>query len=236
MYVVILCGGKGTRLMEETKLIPKPLVKIGNKPILWHIIKYYSSFNYRNFILAAGYKHSLIKKYFMMNPIKGCKIKTVFTGKETLTGGRLLRLKKFFKNNETFMMTYGDGLSNVNIRKLVNYHKKNNKIATVTAVRPPLRFGELEIANSNLVKKFKEKTQTSVSWINGGFFVLNSDIFKYIKGDSTIFEKDPIIKLTKSKKLMAYKHYSFWQCMDTLRDKKLLQKIWKTKKPPWKIW
>ena len=153
----------------------------------------------------------------MMNPIKGCKIKTVFTGKETLTGGRLLRLKKFFKNNETFMMTYGDGLSNVNIRKLVNYHKKNNKIATVTAVRPPPRFGELEIANSNLVKKFKEKTQTSVSWINGGFFVLNSDIFKYIKGDSTIFERDPIIKLTKSKKLMAYKHYSFWQCMDTLR-------------------
>lgn len=236
MNVVILCGGKGTRLMEETKTIPKPLVKIGNKPILWHIIKYYSSFNYNNFILAAGYKHSLISNYFKENPIKGCKIKTIFTGKETLTGGRLLRLKKFFKNNETFMMTYGDGLSNINIKKLVNFHKKNNKIATVSAVRPPLRFGELEITKNNVVKSFKEKSQTSISWINGGFFVLNSDIFRYIKNDKTIFEKDPIIKLTKNKKIMAFKHYSFWQCMDTLRDKKLLQKIWSSKNSPWKIW
>ena len=236
MKIVILCGGKGTRLMEETKTIPKPLVKIGNKPILWHLIKYYYSFNYKDFVLATGYKHSVIENYFKKNKIKGCEIKTIYTGKNTLTGGRLLRLKKIFKSNETFMMTYGDGLSDVNIKKLEKYHKKNNKIATLTAVRPPVRFGRLEIKNTNLVKKFQEKSQTTSSWINGGFFVLNSNIFKYIKGDSTVFEKDPIIKLIKIKNLIAYKHHSFWQCMDTLRDKKLLQKIWKTKNPPWKKW
>ena len=236
MKIVILCGGMGTRLMEETHKIPKPLVEIGGKPILWHLIKYFSSFGHNEFILAGGYKFKLIKTYFKKNIINGCKINVVNTGLNTLTGGRLLRLKKYFQKDEIFMMTYGDGLSDINLNMLLKFHYKSNKIATLTAIRPPLRFGELKINSINQVSSFREKIQSSKNWINGGFFVLNSKIFNLIKNDKTIFEKDPIIKLVKKKELNAYKHFKFWQCMDTMRDKILLNKIWKNKKAPWKTW
>lgn len=236
MKTIILCGGRGTRLMEETINIPKPLVKIGSRPIIWHIIKYYKYYGHKDFILAAGYKKEVLKKYFKENPITGCKIDIIDTGLNTLTGGRLLRLKKFFKKNETFLMTYGDGLSNVKIDRLIRFHHKHKKIATVTAVRPPVRFGELKISKNLKVSSFKEKNQSSKNWINGGFFVLNYQIFKFIYNDKTIFEKDPVIKLTKKNQLYAFKHFNFWQCMDTLRDKNFLNRNWKSKNAPWKIW
>ena len=236
MKIVILCGGKGTRLSEETRKLPKPLVQIGSKPILWHIIKYFFSFGYNEFILASGYKFGEIKKYFINNKIDDCKINVVNTGLNTLTGGRLLRLKKYFKADETFMMTYGDGLSDVNLEMLIKFHYKKKKIATLTAVRPPVRFGELKINFSNRVTAFEEKNQSTKNWINGGFFILNSKIFNFIKDDKTIFERDTVIKLVKKKVLNAYKHFKFWQCMDTMRDKILLNKIWKNRKATWKKW
>lgn len=236
MKIVILCGGKGTRLSEETRKLPKPLVQIGSKPILWHIIKYFFSFGYNEFILASGYKFGEIKKYFINNKIDDCKINVVNTGLNTLTGGRLLRLKKYFKADETFMMTYGDGLSDVNLEMLIKFHYKKKKIATLTAVRPPVRFGELKINFSNRVTAFEEKNQSTKNWINGGFFILNSKIFNFIKDDKTIFERDTVIKLVKKKELNAYKHFKFWQCMDTMRDKILLNKIWKNRKATWKKW
>tara|TARA_Y100001958_G_C21217331_1_gene542722 strand:+ start:560 stop:1270 length:711 start_codon:yes stop_codon:yes gene_type:complete len=236
MKTIILCGGRGTRLMEETTNIPKPLVKIGNKPIIWHIIKYYKYYGHKDFILAAGYKNEILKKYFKKNPIAGCKVDIIDTGLNTLTGGRILRLKKFFKKNETFLMTYGDGLSNVKIDKLIKFHHKHKKIATITAVRPPVRFGELKISKNSKISSFKEKNQSSKNWINGGFFVLNYQIFKFIKNDKTIFEKDPVINLTKKNQLYAFKHFNFWQCMDTLRDKIFLNRNWKSNNAPWKIW
>ena len=232
MKIVILCGGLGTRLAEETKIKPKPMVKIGRYPILIHLINYYKSFGYKEFILALGFKSSYIKNFFKQNKIKGVKIHLVDTGKSSLTGGRLLRLKKCFTVDENFMLTYGDGLSNVNLKKLSSFHKNHKKIATVTAVRPPARFGELFMKN-NIVNKFEEKPQTSQNWINGGFFILNYKIFKFLKDDKTILEREPLQKLSKQKQLMAFKHYGFWQCMDTLRDKLLLNKIWRTKKAPW---
>ena len=224
MKIVILCGGLGTRLAEETKIKPKPMVKIGRYPILIHLINYYKSFGYKEFILALGFKSSYIKNFFKQNKIKGVKIHLVDTGKSSLTGGRLLRLKKCFTVDENFMLTYGDGLSNVNLKKLSSFHKNHKKIATVTAVRPAARFGELNIDG---------KPQTSQNWINGGFFILNYKIFKFLKDDKTILEREPLQKLSKQKQLMAFKHYGFWQCMDTLRDKLLLNKIWRTKKAPW---
>lgn len=233
MKVVILCGGLGTRLAEETKIRPKPMVKIGNLPILIHLINYYVSFGFNDFILALGYKSSYIKNYFKKRKYKNIKIKLIDTGKNSLTGGRLLRLKNYFVDNEDFMLTYGDGLSNVNLRKLLMLHKKNKKIATLTAVRPPARFGELFI-NRNFVDKFEEKPQTTQNWINGGFFVFNTKIFNFLKNDKTILEREPFQKLSKLRELVAFKHYGFWQCMDTLRDKFLLNKIWKTKNVPWK--
>lgn len=232
MKIVILCGGLGTRLAEETKIKPKPMVKIGRYPILIHLINYYKSFGYKEFILALGFKSSYIKNFFKQKKIKGVKIHLVDTGKSSLTGGRLLRLKKCFTVDENFMLTYGDGLSNVNLKKLSSFHKNHKKIATVTAVRPPARFGELFMKN-NIVNKFEEKPQTSQNWINGGFFILNYKIFKFLKDDKTILEREPLQKLSKQKQLMAFKHYGFWQCMDTLRDKLLLNKIWRTKKAPW---
>jgi glucose-1-phosphate cytidylyltransferase len=235
MKTIILCGGLGTRLMEETVKIPKPLVKIGQKPIVWHIIKLYQYYGFTNFILAGGYKQNLLQNYFKKNPVHGCEIKVVNTGLGTLTGGRLLRLKKYFNKNENFMMTYGDGLSNINIEKLVKFHLKHKKIATMTAVRPPVRFGEIEL-NNNQVSSFKEKNQSSKNWINGGFFVLNYKIFNFIKNDKTIFEKKPIINLTKKKQIYAFKHYKFWQCMDTLRDKIFLSSKWNCGQALWKIW
>ena len=227
MKVVILAGGFGTRLSEYTRTIPKPLVKIGNKPILVHIMKLYSKYGFNEFIIALGYKGSLIKKYFKKN-IFPWKIELVDTGFNTMTGGRIKRLKKYLKNDQ-FFLTYGDGVSNVNIKKLLNFHKKNKKIGTLTAVRPPARFGAIKIKN-NFVNYFKEKSKLDEGWINGGFFVFEPQFLDYIKNDNTYLEKEPLEKLSKQNQLVAYKHKSFWQCMDTLRDKKILEKEFKNKK------
>jgi glucose-1-phosphate cytidylyltransferase len=232
--VVLLCGGLGTRLAEETRIKPKPMVKIGSKPIIEHIIKYYVKFGFNNFIIALGYKGNLIKKYFIKNKIKNVNIKFVRTGQYTLTGGRLLRLRRYLIKDKLFFLTYGDGLSNVNLKKLLRFHIVNKKIATVTAVRPPVRFGELFIQN-NKVLLFKEKQQASKNWISGGFFVFTNKIFNYLQNDKTILEKNPVKNLCRIRQLMAFKHYKFWQCMDTLRDKKLLNKIWRSGKAPWRV-
>ena len=236
MKVVILCGGLGTRISEETKIKPKPMVKIGKMPILEHLIQYYHKYGFNNFILALGYKGEVIKKYFKNKKYKNINIELVQTGKNTLTGGRLLKLKKYLINNENFMLTYGDGLSNINLLKLKKFHEKNNRIATITAVRPPVRFGELILNKKNKVVSFKEKPQASKNWINGGFFVFKNEIFKYLKNNNTILEKEPMQLLSKNGELIAYKHLNFWQCMDTLRDKVLLNKIWMSGKAPWKIY
>ena len=232
MKVVILCGGLGSRLSEETKVKPKPMVKIGNKPILCHIIDTYKYYGFKNFILALGYKGNYIKNFFK-NKKKDPNIKLVDTGKNTLTGGRLLKLKKYFKKDEIFMLTYGDGLTNQNIKKLVKFHKSHGKIATMTAVRPLVRFGELNL-RGNKVKKFKEKPLASKGWINGGYFVFSSKIFKFINGNKTMLEREPLEKLTKINQLIAFKHDGFWQCMDNMRDKLLLNEIYKSGKIPWK--
>ena len=228
MKIVILCGGLGSRLSEETRLKPKPMVKIGNMPILMHIVKSYEKYGFNEFFLALGYKGYVIKKYFSKLKSKS-KFHLINTGAKTLTGGRLLRLKKYFKNNENFMLTYGDGLSDQNIRKLVKFHQKNKKIATMTIVRPPVRFGEVKIKN-DIVKSFREKPQITSSWINGGFFVFNSKVFDLIKNDHTMLEKEPLENLSKKGQLCGYKHHGFWQCMDTLRDKNFLENIYKKKR------
>jgi len=228
MKVVILCGGLGSRLAEETKLIPKPMVKIGKVPIVQHIINFYESYGFQDFILATGYKKEFLERYFKKNK----RVKCIFTGKNTLTGGRLLRLKNYFSKDENFFLTYGDGLSNQNLKNLVKFHSKHKKIATLTAVRPTARFGELKILK-NKVKKFQEKPQLKDNWINGGFFIFNKKIFNYISGDKMMLEREPFLKLTKQNELMAFKHYGFWQCMDTMRDKNVLSKLWKEKKAPW---
>ncbi len=234
MKTIILCGGKGTRLSEETKLIPKPLVKIGKKPILVHIIKIYMKHGLKDFILALGYKRKLIEDYFKLNPIKGANIKCVNTKLNTMTGGRILLLKDQFKDNEDFMMTYGDGVANVNIKKLLNFHKIHKKIITLTAVRPTVRFGQIDINKNNFVKKFKEKPQINNNWINGGFFVMNFNVFKYIKNEQEMFEHKPIERLSDIGQVKAFKHYDFWQCMDTLREKNYLNKLWIRGKAKWK--
>jgi glucose-1-phosphate cytidylyltransferase len=231
MKTVILCGGYGTRLAEETKIKPKPMVKIGKEPILEHILNIYRGYKFKDFVLALGYKSEYIKDYYKKKKKK--KINLVYTGKNTMTGGRLLRLKKYLKDEETFMLTYGDGVSSVNIKNLLNFHKKHKKIATLTAVRPPVRFGELRI-NGNKINSFKEKPQTNHSWINGGFFVFNKKIFDFIDNDQIMLEREPMEKLAKIGQLMAFKHKGFWQCMDTLRDKIFLNKLVKSKKIPWR--
>jgi len=232
MKCIILCGGKGSRLAEETKTIPKPMVKIGGTPIVVHIIKYLKYYGFEKIILATGYKSQIIKNYFKKNKYKN--ILTVYTGKESLTGGRLLRLKKHLDKDENFLLTYGDGLTNVNIDKLKKFHYKHKKIATVTAVNPPVRFGELELRNHRVLK-FAEKKQISKNWISGGYFIFKKKIFEYLKNDKTILETSPMKKLTDSNNLLAFKHNGFWQCMDTLREKKLLEELWKKNKAPWRI-
>jgi len=229
---VILCGGLGTRLAEETKITPKPMVKIGKKPILCHIIDYYKFFGVKNFYLLTGYKSKFITDYFS-GGYKKLNIKTIYTGKNSQTGGRLLRAQKFLKSEDNFYLTYGDGLSNVNLRKLYNLHVKSNFFATVTAVRPPLRFGELNL-KKNVVKNFYEKTTAKESWISGGFFIFNYKIFDFLNNDATILEQKPIKSLINIRKLGAHKHNGFWQCMDTLREKIYLNKIWYKGKAPWK--
>ena len=220
-------------MSEETKIKPKPMVKIGKDPILVHIMKIYEKYGFNEFILALGYKKNIIIDYFKKNKNKKWDVEFVDTGKNSLTGNRLLKLKKKLIKEENFFLTYGDGLTDLNIRKLLNFHKKNKNIATLTAVRPPARFGELKIQKAGLVKKFEEKNQINQGWINGGFFVLNKKIFDYLPKNQCMLERGPMTKLTQDKQLVALKHNGFWQCMDTLRDKELLNKLWNSGKFKW---
>jgi len=240
MKVIILAGGLGSRLSEYTKTIPKPMVKVSGYPILIHIINHYLKYGFKEFYIASGYKSYVIKKYFknfkknenFFNCSifkKNCKISIVDTGLNSLTGGRLKRLEPFFSKNDKFMFTYGDGISNVNLKKLLSFHNKSNKTITVTAVRPPARFGELVIEDDS-VKSFKEKPQTNRGWINGGFFVADYSFFDFIKGDRDILEKKPLEKALKLAQLNAFKHYGFWKCMDTVRDREELKEIYKKNK------
>jgi len=253
MKTVILCGGLGTRLAEETGVRPKPMVKIGDKPILWHIMKIYEKYNHNDFILALGYLGDFIKEYFLnyhnlssdfeINLRDGkvksqtpnsenWNIKLKDTGLLTLTGGRLLRLKNELKDEKTFMLTYGDGLSDINIEALLKFHKAHGKIATVSAVHPTARFGGLDIKNNQVIK-FKEKPQSGEGFINGGFFVFENKIFDYLENDKTILEKEPLEKLSLDNELMAYTHNGFWQCMDTIREKQILNDLLDKGNPPW---
>ena len=239
MKLVILAGGFGTRLAEETDFVPKPMVLIGDKPILWHIIKYYSAFNFSEFIICGGYKIEVIKNFFKKSKSKtnelesSWKVKVINTGKNSNTGERLKKIKKYV--DEVFCLTYGDGLSNVNINTLVNFHKKNKAITTLTAVKPESRFGKI-VFNGNKVSKFLEKDVLTENWINGGFFVCQKEVFKYLNKKNSIFESDTLSLLAKKNKLAAYKHKDFWYCMDTLRDKRHLNNIWLCNNAPWKIW
>ena len=215
MKVVILAGGFGTRLSEYTKSIPKPMIKIGGLPILVRIMKHYAKFGFNEFYIALGYKGNVIKNYFKKNKFNW-KVNLIRTGKNTMTGGRLKRLKKYL-NGESFFLTYGDGLSDINIIKLLKFHKKNKKLVTVTAVRPPARFGALKL-KGNFVSYFKEKSRMDEGWINGGFFVVNFKFLNFIKNDKTYLEREPLEKISKLNELSAYRHNGFWQCVDNMRD------------------
>jgi len=227
MKVVILAGGFGTRISEYTKSIPKPMIKIRGTPILVHIMKHYAKFGFNDFYIALGYKGDVIKNYFKKKKFNW-NINLIDTGKNTMTGGRLKRLKKYLIG-ETFFLTYGDGLSDINIMKLLKFHKKNKKLVTLTAVRPPARFGALKL-NGNSVSYFKEKSRMDEGWINGGFFVISDKFLNFIKNDKTYLEREPLEKVTKVKKLSAYRHNGFWQCIDNMRDLILINKKIKEKK------
>lgn len=254
MKVVILAGGLGSRISEESVLKPKPLIEIGGRPIIWHIMKQYSYYGLNDFVICCGYKGYLIKEYFVnyslhttditvnvrSNKIKVHKkttepwnITMVNTGEDSLTGDRIREIKNFV--NDDFCLTYGDGLSSVNIKDTIKFHKKNKKIATVVAVKPTGRFGAITI-NGDLVKKFFEKPKGDGAWINGGFFVLNKKIFNYLSDKNCIWEKEPLEKIAKDNQLVAYKHEGFWHAMDTLRDRNYLEKLWSSNQVPWKIW
>jgi len=232
MQVVILAGGFGTRLSEETDLIPKPMVRIGNIPILEHIMNFYSYFGHKDFVIALGYKAEVIKDYFAKIENPGWKIRLIDTGLETSTGGRIKKLENLL--DDEFMLTYGDGLSNVDINQLLEHHKRFNKIATVTAVRPPARFGTIEIS-SGMVTKFAEKDPQDAGWINGGFFCLNKKVCSFISDSTTSFESEPMSRLVAAEELTAYEHLGWWQPMDTLRDKRSLESLWKMGEAPWLI-
>ncbi len=229
MKVVILAGGKGTRISEYTKILPKPMIKIGSKPILEHIINYYLKFGFNDFIIASGYKHRIIKNYFKKKKFPA-KINVINTGVETLTGSRLKRLSNQLK--DTFMLTYGDGLTNLNLNKLLNFHKKNKNKITLTAVHPPARFGELSLLNNSVIS-FQEKPQLQKGWINGGFFVVEPEFLKFIGYKNVMLERSPLKKAVKANSLGAFKHKGFWFCMDTMRDKKVLDTLIKNNKSPW---
>jgi glucose-1-phosphate cytidylyltransferase len=257
MKAVILAGGFGTRISEETNLKPKPMIEIGEKPIIWHIMKIYSYYGINDFIICLGYKGYVIKEYFINyykhmsdltidlsnNDIKihnnyseSWKITLVNTGEDSMTGGRIKRISEYVKDEDFFCLTYGDGLSNVNIVESINFHKKHQKLATLTAVQPSGRFGALEIEN-NKITKFQEKPKGDGGYINGGFFILSPKAISYIKdGDKTIWEQSPLQNLAIDQQLMAFKHDGFWQPMDTLRDKNYLDELWNSKNAPWKIW
>jgi len=257
MKVVILAGGYGTRISEESHLKPKPMVDIGNMPILWHILKSYSHYGFNDFVICCGYKAHVIKEYFAhyymhqsditydftnqneklvhSNMAEPWRVTLVDTGLNTMTGGRVKRVQKYI-GNEPFLLTYGDGVCDVDIKKLVEFHKKNKKLLTLTAVQPDARFGVLDIDSKNNVLAFKEKAKADSGWINGGFMVVEPKVFDYLSGDTTIFEREPLENIAKEKQLVAYKHDGFWQCMDTLRDKQYLDKLIENKEAPWVKW
>lgn len=255
MKVAILAGGVGTRLSEETQVKPKPMVEIGGRPILWHILKHYSHYGHKDFVIALGYKGEFIKRYFAdYNSLESnltvkmrsgtvirhesdhpdWNVELIDTGVATLTGGRIKRLAPYV-GNETFMLTWGDGVSNVDLNKLLAFHRSHGKLATVTAVRPPARFGHMTF-DGDRVLEFSEKPQAAEGWINGAFFVLEPQVLDYIAGDDTQWEKEPMERLSREGQLMAYRHSDFWQCMDTLRDKALLESLWQHGAAPWKTW
>lgn len=257
MQVVILAGGLGTRISEESHLRPKPMIEIGDMPILWHIMKTYSYYGFNDFIICCGYKGYMIKEYFAdyylhrsdvtfdftqdnkmiihSNVAEPWKVTVVDTGLNTMTGGRVKRIEKYI-TTDNFMLTYGDGVSDVNIKKLVAYHQEHEKLATITAIQPGGRYGVLDIDETNNIDEFKEKAIEDGGWINGGFMVLNRAIFKLISDDNTILERYPLEQLAKQKQLVAYKHQGFWQCMDTLRDKVLLEDLNNSGRAPWRVW
>jgi glucose-1-phosphate cytidylyltransferase len=257
MKVLILAGGFGTRLSEETHLIPKPMVEIGDRPILWHIMKIYSSYGFNEFVILLGYKGYIIKEYFAnyflhqndvtidiannqiethsFNDAEPWKVTLVNTGLNTMTGGRLKRAKPYL-NGEAFMFTYGDGVANIDIPKLVEFHKNHQKLITMTSVQPEGRFGAMRIENDMQVSSFEEKPEGEGGWINGGFFVCQPEVLDYIDGDEIMFERQPLNQLVKDQQLMAYKHKGFWQSMDTLRDRRRLEEMWATENARWKIW
>lgn len=257
MKVVILAGGRGTRISEETGSIPKPMVEIGGKPILWHIMKIYSSYGFNEFIICLGYKGYLVKEYFShyflhMSDItidlskndteihttasEPWKITLVDTGLETMTGGRLKRIQPYVEN-KSFLLTYGDGLSDVNIKQLVDFHNNSGSLVTLTAIQNAVRFGVLNLNSDHKVNSFLEKPKNETSWINGGFFVLEPEVFNFIlNGDDSVWEREPLEALADCGKLNAYKHTGFWRCMDTLRDKIEIERIWQSGKAPWKVW
>ena len=256
MKVVILAGGRGTRISEATELLPKPMIEVGGKPMLWHIMKTYSHYGFNDFIICLGYKGYVIKEYFanyflhsaditldlsknkmkvLGSKAEPWKVTLIDTGLDTMTGGRIKRVKKYL-GNETFMLTYGDGIGDVDIKKSLAAHKKSGKPATITAVQMAGRFGALNIAPSGDVESFFEKPKGDGAWINGGFFVLDPDIFDYIKDDATTWEKQPLENLAKDNQLNSYKHNGFWKCMDNLRDKAELEQLWISGNAPWKIW
>ena len=233
MKAVILAGGYGTRISEESHLRPKPMIEIGGKPILWHILKIYSSYDINEFVICCGYKGEQIKEYFSKINSKSWDIQLIDTGLDTMTGGRLKRIQNHI--DDTFCVTYGDGLSNIDINNLVAFHKEKKSIATLMAVHPPERFGVLAL-NGDYVSEFHEKHSGESSWVNGGFFVFEPEIFDYLQDDSTILERTPLETLAKENKLTAFKHSGFWYAMDTLRERKYLEKLWESQKPPWKTW
>lgn len=255
MKVAILAGGFGTRLAEETEIRPKPMVEIGGMPILWHIMMHYYHYGYDHFAIALGYKGNYIKRWMkefatlnghmtidtatgVIEPhgqnLPAWKVDLVDTGQKTMTGGRIKRLQPWI-GNETFMLTWGDGVSDIDLHKLLEFHRSHGKLATMTAVRPPARYGHLAFEGDQ-VKQFTEKPQTSEGWINGAFFVLEPQVFDYIEGDHIMWEEEPLERLAADGELMAYRHDSFWQCMDTLREKYLLERLWNEGSPPWKTW
>jgi len=256
MKVLILAGGFGTRLSEETEVKPKPMVDIGGRPILWHIMKIYSYYGYNDFVILLGYKGYIIKEYFanyylhqsdvtidminnklevLNNSAEPWKVTLLDTGMDTMTGGRVLRAKDIVGDNP-FMLTYGDGVSDVDIKRLVDFHKSNGKLITMTAVQPEGRFGALDIDENNVIRQFQEKPKGDGAWINGGFFVCQPEVFQYIENDATIFEREPLERLASEKQITAFKHKGFWRPMDTLRDKYYLNELAETGKAPWKVW
>jgi len=257
MKVVILAGGVGSRLSEETVVKPKPMVEIGGRPMLWHIMKYYAHYGHTNFVIALGYKGEVVKRYFVDyaslssdvtvfftdgrvvrdpkdNGAEDWTVRLVDTGLNSQTGGRIKRLASEL-GNETFMLTWGDGVSTVDLNKLLAFHRSHGKLATLTAVRPAARFGHLDLEGDQIVR-FSEKPQLGEGWINGAFFVLEPAVLDYIDGDETHFEREPLERLAADSQLMAYRHYEFWQCMDTLREKVMLDELWESGRAPWKVW